>query len=407
MAERSRDSSVCRHLVPGLRPLSTSDAPPFTGFSKKLLQETHTKDSYSSSSLCSPRPHRDSMLSLASWVLGQRDERHPVDPATETEMGNGMVRANPAAVQKRVIAVPSQAPRSVKRLTWRAPQMNVSAGTIWHLKNGKYLHSIFPYKSGSSEWLRLQVLALSGKWIEDPHWPPWTRMVQSVVRYTPATVASAAGELLRILIVRSPYERMLSAYIDKVVNQPPTWNRYQLQLVPRGMKRNGSFAEFVRLAMAERTPRSEIGAAHYGPLTRWWREPSCTVAQKHATSNDCWLGFPNTTRILKLDRVGTWYADTIRTLGWEVEVSDGRWEGGCFYRPHGTTCDTALSSPGNGTPAKICVRGSHGGHQHKTCTSMAEHYTPEVAGAVTAYVRDDLVRFGYSVWHGDVTQPWQ
>ena len=129
-------------------------------------------------------------------------------------------------------------------------------------------------------------------------------MVKSVVRYTPE-FAAAAGELIRILIVRSPYERMLSAYMDKLVTHG------QLQLAPRGMQRNGSFAEFVRLAMAERTPRSETGAEHYGPLTRWWREPSC------ATSNDCWLGFPNTTRILKLDRIDTWYADTIRTLGWD------------------------------------------------------------------------------------------
>lgn len=299
-----------------------------------------------------------------------------------------------------------------------AAQMNVTAGayirnqegTCWRLENRKYLHSVFPYKAGSSEWLRLQVLALSGKWIKNPHWPPWRREVESVLRYTPSAIAAAGGELIRILIVRSPYERMLSAYMDKVVKV----THGHLQLAPRSMQRNGSFAEFVRLAIAERTPRSWLAAAHYGPLTKWWQETtitkkeetSCTVKPNATPNHSCWLGFPNTMRILKLDLIDTWYADLVHTLGWEDKVNDGRWAGGCFYRPQGTTCETALgapSSPGNET----CVRGRHVGQtSSKTCVSMAEHYTPEIASAVTEYARDDLVRFGYPVWHGDVAQPW-
>ena len=250
--------------------------------------------------------HADTLLYAAAEARFRRELRthavaiaaceeallqHPT--AQEAARAAAMSKAREEAV---VAAAAAAAPVAA------AAGLGGAAEATWHLKNGKYLRSIFPYKAGSSEWLRLQVLALNGSWIRQPHWPPWTCMVKSVVRYTPE-FAAAAGELIRILIVRSPYERMLSAYMDKVVTHG------QLQLAPRGMQRNGSFAEFVRLAMAERTPRSKTGARHYGPLTRWWREPSC------ATSNDCWLGFPNTTRILKLDRIDTWYADTIRTLG--------------------------------------------------------------------------------------------
>ena len=37
---------------------------------------------------------------------------------------------------------------------------------------------------------------------------------------------------------------------------------------------------------------------------------------------------------------------------------------------------------------------------------MATHYTAELAELVTAFAMDDLVRFSYPEWHGDVTQRW-
>ena len=88
-------------------------------------------------------------------------------------------------------------------------------------------------------------------------------------------------------------------------------------------------------------------------------------------------------------------------------MSDGRWEGGCFYRPHGTTCETALSSPENEKRASKCnVCAAVTGVTSIQLAHPWQNTTQEVARAVTAYVRDDLVRFGYPVWRGDVTQPW-
>lgn len=187
---------------------------------------------------------------------------------------------------------------------------------------------------------------------------------------------------------------MLSAYLDKVVTHG------QLQFAPRGVQRNSTFAEFVELAFKERSPRTRVGAMHYGPLTTWWREDS-------KWCDGCWLGFHNNTRILKLEEIDRWYAEVVRTLGWEAEVRDSRWQGGCFYTPVGSDCSTALESrrsdaasgPHHLHPCHAQY-GRRGGHQHGTCALMAEHYTPQVARIVTAYSWNDLVRFDYPKWDG-------
>ena len=187
------------------------------------------------------------------------------------------------------------------------------------------MRSYFPYKAGSSEWLRLLVLHLTGDLIRDPHWPSW-KSVRGMQPYSLQHVASSGGQLLRILITRSAYEQMLSAYLDKVVTHG------QLQFAPRGVQRNSTFAEFVELAFKERSPRTRVGAMHYGP-----REDS-------KWCDGCWLGFHNNTRIFKLEEIDRWYAEVVRTLGWEAEVRDSRWAGGCFYTPVGSDCSTALES---------------------------------------------------------------
>lgn len=226
---------------------------------------------------------------------------------------------------------------------------------------------------------------------------------------------------MRILITRSPYERMLSAYMDKVVEHG------QIFLAPPGVRKNSTFGEFVHAAIRDHRDPSRIhgvamqGAEHYGPLTTFWRE--------HPQLCDrCWLGFSNDTRILKLEQIDQWYGEVIRTLGWEDVVRDVRWDPSCarrsrlrspgwncndtsshcFYRPAGATCETALNGPASGAASALhmCERGAHGGHQHKGCEAMETHYTLELAGLVTKYARDDLVRFGYPEWHGDIRAAW-
>ena len=85
-----------------------------------------------------------------------------------------------------------------------AAYKNENGCMLWRLRNGLYVRSYFPYKAGSSEWLRLLVLHLTGDLIRDPHWPSW-KSVRGMQPYSLQHVASSGGQLLRILITRSPY----------------------------------------------------------------------------------------------------------------------------------------------------------------------------------------------------------
>ena len=136
--------------------------------------------------------------------------------------------------------------------------INPSEGRVcFQLKNGLFLRAVFPYKTGSTEWLRLLVLHLAGVLIHDPHWPPWTSHLCNhnlcpVPAYTPEHIASHGGKLMRILITRSPYERMLSAYMDKVVEHG------QIFLAPPGVRKNSTFGEFVHAAIRDHRDPSRI-----------------------------------------------------------------------------------------------------------------------------------------------------
>ncbi|KAL3894565.1 MAG: hypothetical protein SGPRY_013778, partial [Prymnesium sp.] len=182
--------------------------------------------------------------------------------------------------------------------------------SVYQLKNGKYIDATFPYKTGSTDWLRLLVLHLSGTLVKNPHSPSWRHTLQHahVPRYIAVNENPTCVDVVSFIIVRSPYERMLSAYMDKVVSAG------QLNLAPRGMKRNGTFADFVTLALKEQKVHSLLGALHYAPITKYW---------SHLCGNDCWLNLPRSMRILKLEEMSSWYADVIKILGWEEAFGMG------------------------------------------------------------------------------------
>ena len=285
----------------------------------------------------------------------------------------------------------------------------------WRQRSGVWVLPIIPYKTGSTQWLKLLLFENTGLRV-DPHRPrDWLLLLHDhdVAHQMPDDEDLMMTRLVRLIIVRNPYERMLSVYLDKLRDR-----KRELQLLPRSLDENSSFADFLNAVVSERPGRPHsvtgavIGAEHYGPITTWWQLPC-------APADACWLGFHNDTRVLKLELMDAWYADVIGTLGWEASASDTGWQGDCFYRPVGTDCATALQPP---APANItttsaasadrggggggCSRGRHGGHAHGGCEAMATHYTPELAALVTAFARGDLVRFGYPEWHGNVSEPW-
>lgn len=140
-------------------------------------------------------------------------------------------------------------------------------------------------------------------------------------------------------------------------------------------------------------------------------------------------------------------------LGWEKTAAYKYWLGGCFFKPRGRTCETALLKYLNGTGTDVDVdrnqyqkvaevsevsgQGYHADErtakktQHlsanvsassaaactrhmalrdrlilDSCLRMAHYYTPHTARLVTKYARRDLETFGYPEWDGDLTLPW-
>jgi predicted RNase H-like nuclease len=65
---------------------------------------------------------------------------------------------------------------------------------------------------------------------------------------SPALLRASTGKLIRLITVRNPYERILSAYLDKVLREKDS------PLIPRGFPTSGpnrTFARFVHDVAAE------------------------------------------------------------------------------------------------------------------------------------------------------------
>jgi hypothetical protein len=119
---------------------------------------------------------------------------------------------------------------------------------------------------------------------------------------------------------------------------------------------------------------------------------------------------------MKLEEMSRWYAPLVRELGLAKDTQDKRWKRGCFYRPPNGSCADALHEPWmedvancSGVDDTKCVADAqhvHTEHMTHSCARLAEYYTPKLAAVVTATYRDDLERFGYPSWDGDVAHPW-
>ena len=142
----------------------------------------------------------------------------------------------------------------------------------WQQKNGVWLKPIVPYKAGSTQFLTLLVFVATGR-RPNPHHPRnWLLLLhdREVPHQLPEDMMP--GEpLVRVLFTRSPYERMLSVYLDKLVEPKGR----SLHILPHGLHENSTFSAFVRAVVAERRPRSILGAKHYGPITKHWRPSTC------------------------------------------------------------------------------------------------------------------------------------
>lgn len=236
------------------------------------------------------------------------------------------------------------------------------------------------------------------------------------------------ARLLSALIVRSPYERLLSAYLGQVAapldghpRDSSAPSQLQLSFAPGDKMGNSlygqwqatpeGFADFVR----KLTKRSEEGKPignvfavdHLAPIIALSSHPRNCLAHSSGRA-------PLAARyvVLKLELQSEWYASWVREAGLERYVVDTRWPNGCWWRPPNRTCAESLEAPkseglqGGGAQGR-CDRGSIAGGTHNTgsCRLMSRYFTPELAGLVTRYAAADLAAFRYPQWEPSTQQP--
>ena len=256
------------------------------------------------------------------------------------------------------------------------------------------------------------------------------------------------------LVVRNPYERLLSGYLGQVA-LPPLGNHSgpaaqfdknadaHMQLFfrpdrPRTRQhkscrvRNGTcsgygewdstpdaFADFVRkITTFDRGVPfgNDFAMDHLAPI-------SATDHPRH-----CLRAFPGRNlikhyRVLKLERQVDWYASWVREGKLARYVSYKRWPGGCFWKASGQTCEQSLLDPQQqsepivgsskvstppsswGSPDSARRCSVAGGHQSGACTKMRQYYTAELAARATAFFADDLDLFSYPHWEPSDEQP--
>lgn len=286
----------------------------------------------------------------------------------------------------------------------------------------------FSVATAPDAWLQLCVPAKCGNqwWLNVLF--AHDRLRQS--RNLPCTVRGPFSRVERVLLVRNPYERLLSAYFEQVTrwtqNSPhmqglvfgythPVHCRAHCELLWQPTP--ADFDRFTRRLVAN--GNNSTGWVFSNDHLLYLQHPlmprGCVTPafRNHSNVHDFY-------RVLKLEEQATWYPGLMRRLGLVAAVNDSRSWGadGCAWKPQGGTCQDALQEhqPGRARAAeeRACVRdgretvsgqsaatlgGNQKAHSTGACAKLREFYTPELAALVTEWARADLVAFDYPAWN--------
>ncbi|MGZ0213792.1 MAG: sulfotransferase family 2 domain-containing protein [Actinomycetales bacterium] len=226
----------------------------------------------------------------------------------------------------------------------------------------------FPSGVGSFRWKQLVLAGLTGATTRKPHFFYTVLHEHNVSVYVEsAEVIGRSSNVFRFLIVRNPYERLLSLYVHKfyMAKKP--------HLFLHGAPVKANFSTFVHhLARVPTNKRHQD------------LQP---VVRSHRT---CMLADP---KVLRIELINQWYPMLVSMLELrEASRMVALWgRERCFYRPCNASCAMA-SRP----VFSECWGGSFPEPFAVDRLAMRLHYADEyTVHRASRIVEDDLLAFGY------------
>ena len=335
------------------------------------------------------------------------------------------------------------------------PTNSSSLGPIFRTQSGTYLDACLPFKVGWTAWHLLFLRHFPGAAYDRDYVgrgqsePTFDDPFPRAPRVPRFMAHPRACAVLQIILVRNPYERMLSYYLDKVQHSCLHRTRCstsskpgnKASYWPKGLKRGASFADTLRAVARSALPEGRLehaqlshkwfAALHYAPISLMHSRCMRTA------------GAGGSRRVLKVEYMDEWYGDLVRELGLQQTVASGwggRGEEQCFHvlRRHGSCAATnrtltACHADGSGAQrtataavAVVAAARSGGGdaagggaqadpqrllqhrqrHNRGTRSLMSKYYTPELARLVSSYAKSDIEAFKYPRWDGDPMKPF-